>query len=195
MSLNGLDIAIIALLAFFILKGLFQGFIREIITIVGLALAFVTASIYYRQLAPFLEHQIPNDTTRTLGAFLIIFLAVYFLVMLIGFLLDRLFRMSLAKPLNILLGGLVGLVKGLFLASVLLIVLTVALGPDAPLLKQSKVRIYIQSYSGQLLNLFPKDLRQRLTPKKPFLPALPGVPQKPPAPAAPAASPDQSSRT
>jgi len=175
--MNGLDLVIIALLAFFLIKGLLMGFIREIMTIAALIAAFTLASYLYPLIEPVLKPHIANDTVRSIVAFLIAFLVVYLSVMLIGMVLDRLFRMPLAKPLNMLLGGLVGLAKGLFLASALLLLLTPLLGTEAPLLKQSKTKGLIQSYADGLLNLLPMNLKKHLTPTKPFLPAAPVLPR------------------
>ena len=198
--MNGLDLVIIALLAFFLIKGLLMGFIREIMTIAALMAAFTLASYLYPSIEPMLKSHIGDDTVRSMAAFVVAFLVVYLAVMLLGMVLDRVFKTPLARPLNMMLGGLVGLAKGLFLAAAVLLLLTPLLGTEAPLLKQSKTRGLIQSYSDGILALLPMSLKKHLTPSKPFLPAPPALapPAKPsPAPKvspAPKAAPKKAAR-
>ena len=48
--MNGLDIALIVILFFFFLRGIFRGFIKEIMGIVGLVVGFYLAMKYYPRL-------------------------------------------------------------------------------------------------------------------------------------------------
>ncbi|MBW1708534.1 MAG: CvpA family protein [Deltaproteobacteria bacterium] len=168
--MNGLDIVILVILCFFLLKGFIRGFIKEIVSIVGLLVAFFLAILYYPQTADLLEPFLDKLSYRNLLvlSFLSLFLATYIIVIVLGLLLDRFIKISMAKPLNIILGGVVGLIKGVFLASLMLIVITGFLEPKSPLLKESQARPYFNYFTDIMLKLIPGELEKyiKLEPRK-----------------------------
>ena len=162
--MNSLDIFILVVLCFFLLKGFIRGFIKEIVGIVGLLAAFLLAVLYYPQIADLLEPHLDKLSYRNLLilSFLSLFLAIYIIIVVLGFIFDRFVKISMAKPMNIFLGGVVGLVKGVFLASLIFIVLTGIVEPKSPLLKESQTRPYLNYFTDMMLKLIPGELQNYL---------------------------------
>jgi membrane protein required for colicin V production len=164
--MNGLDIALITLLSFFILKGLYRGFAREIITIIGLIVAFPLAALYYPDVAKYLRPSFENPVTLDVISFLFLFVVIYIIIAILGIFLDKLANIRIIKPLNIFFGGIIGIIKGMFIASLLLLALTAFLKPDAPLLSKSVIHPYIGHISDIMLELVPEDLKKNFKDKR-----------------------------
>ncbi len=86
--MNGLDIALVVVLFFFFVRGIFRGFVKEVAGIVGLVLGFLLASSYHATGARYLEPVLHNASYRQAISFLIIFVLVFFIVGLLGLLVD-----------------------------------------------------------------------------------------------------------
>lgn len=71
--MNWLDIAIVALVAWFTISAFQVGFIREIATLIGAVLGVVVAGLYYRGFAGEVLTFIDNDTLARIVAFAFLF--------------------------------------------------------------------------------------------------------------------------
>lgn len=122
--MNVIDIVLLVILVVFILLGFRKGLLKEVVSIIGLVVAFWAAMRFTKAAAGLVpKHSLP---AREAVAFLVILVGVFLLFQLMGFLLRKLIR---ASPLAILdrLGGVaLGLLKGGLLLSLCLLVLTLA---------------------------------------------------------------------
>jgi len=168
--MNGLDIALVVVLFFFFVRGIFRGFVKEVAGIVGLVLGFLLASSYHATGARYLEPVLHNASYRQAISFLIIFVLVFFIVGLLGLLVDKLVKLTVSNVANGLLGAVVALVKGLVLAAVVLMVISAFLGPETPFFKESATWPYMRRLSVQIREWVPADLRQALEYKSGLLP-------------------------
>ncbi len=113
-----IDWIIIIILFAFILKGLFAGLVKEVVTIVFLILAFLLAAKFY----PFIEQQplmqkIPYNNVRIAISFVAIFIIIYGFGLLFNKILTSIVDITGLGFINRLLGAVVGFIK----ASVLII--------------------------------------------------------------------------
>lgn len=191
---NWLDLALLALLAFFCLKAMFRGFIREISSLAGMIVAVVAAVASYRQVGDFLRRVSAIEAGWwEAAAFAAVLLAVLGVFLWVGSGLSRLLH---AGPLGIvdrLAGAVVGLAKGV-LVSYLLVNLLLLITPLAQLgnpdpdranpLKQSLVAPHVVQGGRYLLSLLPEnltqDLQQRAGLIKPTPPSSPTPAPTPP---------------
>ncbi len=164
--MNGFDIAVAIVLSLFLIKGILRGFIKEIASLFGLVISFTVASLFYSFGADLLDTFIETASYRDVLGFLLAFLVAYIIMALIGLLMDKVVKMSMAKPLNIIMGALVGLLKGIFLAALLLLVVSAFVAPDEPLLKDSKSRPQLLLVADIMKKLTPDNLRKQFEAKK-----------------------------
>lgn len=125
-----LDLAVIVILIFGILIGLKRGFILQLIHMIGLIIAFITAYVYYEDLAPKLRLWIPYPDLNSTGAikmvldgvsfdeafyraiaFAIIFFAVRIILAIIGSALDIVASLPILRTLNMWAGGILGFLE------------------------------------------------------------------------------------
>ncbi len=166
MNMNGFDIAVAIVLSLFLIKGILRGFIKEIASLFGLVISFTVASLFYSFGADLLDTFIETASYRDVLGFLLAFLVAYIIMALIGLLMDKVVKMSMAKPLNIIMGALVGLLKGIFLAALLLLVVSAFVALDEPLLKDSKSRPQLLLVADIMKKLTPDNLRKQFEAKK-----------------------------
>lgn len=118
------DIIVGILLIFFFLKGLKNGFIIELASVVALVLGIVAAVLFSDVVGQWLSEFI---TTRFISilSFFIVLIAVMIAVHLLAKLLDRLVKAVALGWLNRLVGALFGMFKAALVVSVLLLLLNV----------------------------------------------------------------------
>ncbi len=120
--MNWVDIVIIVVLVWFTFSAFSAGIIREIVTMVGVALGIVLAGIFYKDLASDIKLAVDNDNAANIVAFLTIFGACFLAGQLAGMLLKQTASLLMLGTFDHLLGALFGLIKGLAVAELLLIV-------------------------------------------------------------------------
>ncbi len=116
-----LDWILLAIVLLSLLVGLWRGLVFEVLSVLGWVAAFFAA----QWLAPEVARQLPADSlaepVRHAAAFVMTFVAAVFLAGLLAALLRKLVSAVGLRPVDRLLGGAFGLVRG----AVLLLALTV----------------------------------------------------------------------
>ena len=160
--MNGLDIALVVTLFFFFLRGIFRGFIKEITSIAATAIGFIIAAHYYPVAADALKPFLHNQDHRSTIGFLMLFIVSFFVIGLIGILLDKLLKMNISNVTDGLLGAVVALLKGLVLACVVLMVATSFVREDSSFYSRSVSWPYLKNIAVTLKKWAPDDLRSAL---------------------------------
>jgi len=123
--MSAFDIIFITILGIFTILGVWKGFFREILGLVGVVFGAFLAIIGFGPLSKILHRNIPEIPSAiwVFLSFLIIFIGVYLLSRLSASLLAKLSKMVLLGWLNRLLGGVVGALKGAIFISLFLLLL------------------------------------------------------------------------
>ena len=118
------DAAIVILIALFAVSGARRGLIRQILQIVGIVAAFICAIYFSHVFSAWIESRFgaPNVAARVFAA-AAIFIVVVVFFHLAGILLRKIARISMLGGLDRAGGAVLGAVKGLLLASLLLVAL------------------------------------------------------------------------
>ncbi len=126
--MNFVDIAILVILAAFVIKGLTRGLVKEICALVGLVAGGLVAFGYY---APFAQWLLDNlgvpSRIAVVAAFLALFLLTVVVFAALGFVLSKFVRLIFLGGFNRVFGGLFGLAQGAVLLALILFALS--LGP------------------------------------------------------------------
>ena len=168
---NYIDIALMAILAFFVVRALIRGFIRELIGLVGVVAAVVVSAMTYVSLGNLLQ-----STTGISGewwpaaAFVLVLISVFVLFSYLGSMLSKLVHKGAFSLMDRLFGAATGLVKGILICYLLInlaLLFTPFQVPD--LLKESVVSPYLVKAGRYLVDLVPQDLTRDLQEKAGFL--------------------------
>lgn len=158
-NFNGLDVLLVVIGLWFVLRGFMTGIIRSVASILGIVLGFVTAAYGAVFAAPFLAPLVQNATLALVVAFFLIFFSIYVAMYLVGVTLNSVFKMLKLGWLDMALGGVFGLLKGLILACILVFILTFALPPQHPFLKDSSLYPLVSQLSREIGAFAPEELR------------------------------------
>jgi len=156
--MNILDLAILGLIAFFLIKGIFRGFFREISSLAGIIFGFLIGNQYHSQMANLLEAYIPFEKSLPLISFITLFILVFVLFNLLGALLHDIFKRLLIGWFDRGLGISLALVKGIIISYLLIVLLTFFMPSKSPLIAESKVAPLVKVSFESMRMLISPDL-------------------------------------
>jgi membrane protein required for colicin V production len=119
------DIVVGIIILYFIFSGVHRGLIRQVLDVVGIIVAFICSFYLAHSFALYLESKIniSYNISLILSA-VILFVGVIILFHFIAHMLRKLVSMTILGPFDRIMGGLFGAIKGVLLASFVLIVIT-----------------------------------------------------------------------
>jgi len=117
--MNGVDIFVLIILAFFILRGLIIGFIKEVLSLLGLILA-VFVSLKFSDYMTFYLKFIKDPLLLKIASILVLFALVILGTQLVIFLLRKAIKPTFLGVLDKLLGLIIGFVEGFVIAGTIL---------------------------------------------------------------------------
>jgi len=154
--MNILDYIILGLIAFFVLKGIFRGFFREIASLAGIIFGIWIGNHYYPQLANILKTYIPFEKFLSLISFFLLFVVVVILFNLFGIFLHHFFKKLLVAWLDRGLGFGLALIKGIIISYLLIVLLIFFIPSKSPLIARSTTaRMVIVTYQSMSRHISP----------------------------------------
>lgn len=172
-GMNVLDILLIIIFCLFVLRSLFNGFVREVFSISALIVGLVMANNYY-QVGELLITQKGWASPFLAGIFsyVVIFILFSIGVILIGRLVQKLLGKLELSWLDRLGGSVLGLFKGLLIGCILVLSLTLILPAKSPFLRESRLTPHILSVIRTLTTLVPEGYREVIKKKEDALKKL-----------------------
>ena len=140
--MNFIDYFLITVVGLSIVLSLFRGFVREVISLIGLVLAFIVASRVSASTGDYLGQWIPSSTMADIAGFALIFIIVMVVVGIIGALIRKLVDLAALTATDRTLGIFFGAARGMLLIALCFLVYTSYTKPDAAWLKQSTLAPY-----------------------------------------------------
>lgn len=120
-----IDLGIILLLLFFLVRGYQQGLIRQAMTLIGLILGLKIASEQYLYLSTIIqtEFNLSQNLSNTLG-FVALFVGVVLITNIVGWALSKMTSLLFLSFLDRGIGAVIGLVKGGIMVYVILLLVS-----------------------------------------------------------------------
>jgi len=160
--MNALDIAIMVILGFTLIRGIFTGLLQSVSGLIGSIAGFYTAYNYSSIVGEFLKQWITPGLTLTMISFFSVFVAVLLIVTLTGHLLKFLLKITFLGWVDKTAGAVFGLIKGSIIISILLIITPNFIPKNSHILKQSQLAPYFSTLSETMVKLVPKDMGIKL---------------------------------
>lgn len=153
-----LDIIVLLILVLAVVRGLMRGMIDTLFSLAAWILAFLLGKWGALMVAPMLPIGVDNPAIRYFAGFMVVFLVVLIGVLLLGHALASLVKAVGLGGADKVLGGVLGLAKGL----VILVGLTIAAGltslPRTEFWKQAAMSGSLQAMAMRALPLIPDDM-------------------------------------
>jgi membrane protein required for colicin V production len=167
--MTALDIGVIVVTGFFLARGIWIGFIRQIAFLLALFLGYAAAGTYYPSWSQHLS-QIANPQLRFVVTYGLLFFSTYVAIMLLGIGLKKVMQISFLGWFDRLMGGVFGLVKAIFITTLLFMALTGIFSSDSVFIEKAFFTKYLTISSREMTSIVKdKDLQSELLPKKPVL--------------------------
>jgi membrane protein required for colicin V production len=180
-NLTYFDFAIAFIFFFFLVRGLWIGFMRQLAAFFALVGSYYLAGQYAARILPFTEKFVDNPKVTFLVSFAIIFLIAALVFTLIGKVLHRIMQITLLGWLDRASGLVLGGVKAAVVASLLYMFLASSLSTTNQLLRKSFSTPYLKQ-GAEILQSFIDDprLRKYFLQKEPAIltELLPGKPDE-----------------
>lgn len=157
MAFNWLDVVILALLAISLILGLIKGLLRQVIGIAAVIVGFLLAARYYLPVSRTVGRFVSAGKWAELVSFLLLFIAVLLAGWLLAFLLSKIIHGPL-KFFDHLLGGGLGLLKGILLCGVIVFALLV-FPVDKKGLLESRLAPYCYWITKGFVQVIPTELK------------------------------------
>ena len=154
------DWFILALIVFSIVSAAIQGFFVEALNVAGLVVGYLVAVWRYQRLAEWFSRFLKNDWLAEILSFLILFFAVLLAFGIAGRTARWVMKEAGLTGFDRLLGGILGVLKGALMVSVILMGMT-AFTPTSNLLKDSQLAPYFLVLGRGAIWMAPSAFRAR----------------------------------
>ncbi len=156
------DVIVLSILALAVVRGLMRGMVDTLFSLAAWILAFVAGKWGAMKVAAWLPGGIENPALRYFSGFVAVFLIVLIGVLLLGYLIRSLVSAVGLGGVDRVLGGALGLVKGL----VILTGFTLAAGltslPRTDFWKTSATSATLQKMAMRVLPFIPADMAKHV---------------------------------
>ncbi len=157
-TLSWLDYLIIGIIGLSIITGLFRGFIKELTALCIWVLAIWLAFTYTSTLDPWLQPYIDEATARKIVAFIAILLATIIVGAILNTLLSLILHRSGLSAMDRLFGMCFGLVRGVFIVSLIILIVKMTSLAEQEFIHQSQlypkfdpVVNWLQGYTPEMI--------------------------------------------
>ncbi|THB76137.1 MAG: CvpA family protein [Desulfobacteraceae bacterium] len=157
--MNIFDIAIIIIVSFCLIRGLFKGLIREVAGIIGVIAGFYGAYTYYKLAGPYLAEWIQAAAYQNLVAFCGLFCLIVVGVSLVSVIIRKLLKVVFLGWVDFLFGMIFGAAKGVLIVSVIFIIITTFVPNNSRLLAGSTFSPYVAEISRTVMLFVSKNFR------------------------------------
>jgi membrane protein required for colicin V production len=154
--MNSLDIGILSIASIFFIRGILRGFIYELITVVGLILGYIISITYLSLLSAFILSFFPSlpEPVIKLISFFVLFVGTNLILRLVAKILTKTVKIAMLGWLNRLLGGLIGVLKGIIIMGIIVFVLNMlpfsSVLLDNPEINESQIYPLLEVLGPQL---------------------------------------------
>jgi len=169
-SISSFDLIVAGIGLFFMVRGVWIGFMRQLAAFLALVGSFWIAGRYSGVLVPYVRGYIANPKMVFYVSVALLFCISAILFILAGKVLQKVMEISLLGWFDRFLGLLLGAIKAAVLASFLYLVLASSLSATNDLLRRSVSAPYLARGAALLHKLIQDpQLRQYFVPKKPAI--------------------------
>ena len=160
LGLSVLDWLLLFVILMNVLGAIGQGFFYELFSFAGVIIGYLVAAWQYPRMAAFYIHYVNSEWIAEIAGFLTIFV----IAVVLGGVAGKTARLAVEgiglRWFDRLLGGLFGFLKGLVIATVVVIALA-AFSPSSPWMRDSRIAPFLLVTGRTLIWAAPADLRQR----------------------------------
>ena len=169
-AITAFDVLVFLIFLAYLVRGIWIGFIRQISSLIAMLGGFLLAGYFDSDFYHFILPYLDKSQTTFLIAYIILFILFFYLIKLVGFGLKKVMDVTLTPWFDKTVGGIFGVIKGVFFTSLLFMVISSYLSGSNNYLKKS-LTYPLLSRSSKVILAFIRDnnLRSYFIPKEPAI--------------------------
>lgn len=156
--MNVLDLIILLVLVLTVARGLMRGMVDTLFSLGAWVLAFLLGKWGALLAEPLLPSGLENPATRYFAGFAVVFLIVLIAVLLVGHAVAAVVRAAGLGAVDKVLGGVVGVIKGLVILTGFSVAAGLTALPRTDLWKQAMLSESLQAMARTALPLLPANV-------------------------------------
>jgi membrane protein required for colicin V production len=158
--MNPLDMVIVVIVSFCLIRGLFRGLVKELSSIIGVLVGFYAAYTYYAVLVRFVSKWTPHLAYLNIISFLFIFCSVFIVISIFGIIIKYILNISFLTWVDRIFGSIFGLIKGGLIVAIIVLALTAFLDKGTTVISRSILAPHITLLSEKMINVVPDDMEK-----------------------------------
>ena len=159
--MNILDIILVIILALSILFGILKGFIRELFSLAFFIIAVVLAFLFYYEVGDIYMSGFKNRDVSNFAGFITIFVLVLIIGAVVTYLVKKIFTIGPLKAIDMILGGVFGLLRGILILSIIVFALIVFPVNDN-LVVNSRLSPYVIKSIDVFIHFLPAKYKEKI---------------------------------
>jgi membrane protein required for colicin V production len=159
--LNFLDIILIIIFFLSIIFGILKGFIRELFSLAFFIIGVVLSFLFYYDVGELFMPHLKNREVSNFAGFITIFVVVLIVGSLGTYLIKKLFSLGPLKSIDMILGGVFGLLRGILIASIIVFALIVFPVNDG-LVTKSRLSPYVLASIEVFVHFLPAKYQEKI---------------------------------
>ncbi|MGD2088355.1 MAG: CvpA family protein [Candidatus Aminicenantes bacterium] len=159
--MNILDIILVIILALSILFGILKGFIRELFSLVFFIIGMVLSFLFYYEVGSIYMSGLKNRDVSNFAGFITIFVLVLIVGAVVTYMVKKIFTIGPLKTIDMILGGLFGVLRGILIASIIVFALIVFPVNDGLIVK-SQLSPYVIKSIEVFIHFLPAKYQEKI---------------------------------
>ena len=169
-KVTAFDVLVLIIFLAFLARGVWIGFISQISSLIAMLGGFLLAGYFDNEFYRFILPYFDNSHTAFLVTYILLFAAFFFLIKLVGLGLKTVMDITLSTWFDRSVGGLFGIIKGIFFTSLIFVVVTSYMSGSNKYLKKSITYPFLTQSSKVILTFIrDNNLRSYFIPKEPAI--------------------------
>ena len=151
----------VIIVALSVLFGILKGFIRELFSLAFFIMAVVLAFLFYYDLGDIYMTAFKNRDVSNFAGFITIFVLMLIVGTVVTYAIKKIFNIGPLKAIDMILGGLFGLLRGILILSIIVFALIVFPVNDN-LVVNSKLSPYIMKSIDVFAHFLPAEYKEKI---------------------------------
>ncbi len=164
------DMVVLGIFSLLIGRGIWLGLLKQVTGLLALYVGYLVASQYHDKFFPFLREVSDNPQVVFLVSYVLMFIATYIVIMLIGKMLTHAVQVSIVGWFDRVLGAVVGFLQALIIVVLIHMILGSLLPPENKMLKSCQSCGLLNDAVGVTREMIrSEEVRKALQQKKPAI--------------------------
>jgi len=155
-GINIVDIVVGSVVVLSLVFGVMRGMIHTVFAVAGYVAAFYGTNAFAPKLSPLLNKLIADQYASRLASYIIVFLCIFALMKWLNVIAAKFIKFIGLTGFDKAMGGIIGLAKGVVIASIALSVVELFFPGAAPYIKQAKSGKVIQPIADTMRENLPR---------------------------------------